>query len=124
MSTSKKVSVDSVREEMRVLNAAAADAADVATTLHWSSPDFWTMVSAAVTNVISVLVLIGWIQASNVQELTAALTALVGATQVIVVNSVLVWKYLSGRNELKARMLDSQYQYMAMVAVEKLRTHS
>lgn len=124
MSTPKKtVQLNSVREEMRVLNAAANEAVDTSAALNWLTPDFWTMVSAAATNVIAVLVLIGWIQASNAQAVTAAVAALIGATQVIIVNSTLVWKYLSGRNELKARMIDAQYQYMSMVAVEKIRSN-
>lgn len=120
MSTSKKVSVDTVREEMRVLNAAAAEIADT-TKINWLTPEFWTMVSAAATNIIAVLVLIGWVQASQVETLTQAVTALVGATQVIVLNTVLVWKFISGRTHLRERMIDAQYQYMSMVAVEKLR---
>ena len=123
MSSAKKVSVNTVREEMRVLNTAAAEAV-AESTANWLTPEFWTMVSAAVTNLIAVLVLIGWVNVSHVEGLTQAATALVGATQVIVLNTALVWKYLSGRTELRARMIDAQYQYMAMVAVEKLRTHN
>ena len=123
MATSKKVSADTVREEMRVLNAAASEAVE-ASTVNWLTPEFWTMASVAATNVIAVLVLIGWIKASQVESITQAVTAVIGATQVIIVNTVLVWKYLRGRNELKARMVDAQYQYMAMVAVEKMRANN
>jgi len=123
MSTSKKVSANTIREEMRVLSAAADEAVDTSTTLNWLTPDFWTMVSAASTNVIAVLVLVGWIQASQAQGVTQAVAALVGATQVIIVNSALVWKYLSGRVAVRERMIDAQYNYMAMVAVEKLRSN-
>lgn len=124
MATSKKVSADTVREELRVLNAAANEAADSSSMLNWLTPDFWTMVSTAATNVVAVLVLIGWIQASQVQGVTQAVTALIGATQVIIVNSALVWKYLSGRAETRAHMINAQYQYMSMVACEKLRANN
>lgn len=123
MSASRKVSADTVREEMRVLNAAASEAVDTAS-VNWLTPEFWTMVTAAATNVIAVLVLIGWVNVSHVESLTQAITAVIGATQIIVVNTALVWKYLSGRTELRARMIDAQYQYMSMVAVEKLRAHN
>jgi len=123
MSMSKKVSADTVREEMRVLNAAANDVVG-STPLSWLTPEFWTMVTAAATNVVAVLVLIGWVNVSHVESLTQAVTAVIGATQIIVVNTALVWKYLSGRTELRARMIDAQYQYMSMVAVEKLRAHN
>lgn len=121
MATTKKTSVDNVREELRVLNAAANEAADSSSMLNWLTPDFWTMVTAAATNIIAVMVLIGWVQASQVQGITQAVTALIGATQIIVVNSALVWKYLSGRAETRAHMINAQYQYMSMVACEKLR---
>lgn len=122
MATVKKV--DAVREELRVLNAAATEDADTGNLLNWLTPDFWTMVTAAATNVIAVLVLVGWIQASQVQGVTQAVTALIGATQIIVVNSALVWKYLSGREQLRAKIVESQYQYMSMVACEKLRANN
>lgn len=124
MATSKKVSADTVREELRVLNAAANEAADSSSMLNWLTPDFWTMVSAAATNVIAVLALIGWIQTSQVPDVTQAVAALIGATQVIIVNSALVWKYLSGRAETRANMINAQYQYMSMVACEKLRANN
>lgn len=122
MSASKKVSVDTIREDMRVLNAAANEAVDTSSSLNWLTPDFWTMVSAAGTNIVAVLVLIGWIQVSQAQALTQAVAAVIGATQIILVNSALVWKYLSGRAAVRAKMIDAQYQYLSMVAVEKIRS--
>lgn len=124
MSTVKKASANTIREELRVLNAEANEAANSASLLNWLTPDFWTMVSAAATNVIAVLALVGWIQASQVQGVTQAVAALIGATQVIIVNSALVWKYLSGRAETRAQMINAQYQYMSMVACEKLRANN
>lgn len=124
MAVSKKIGVDTIREDMRVLNAAANDAVDTSSALRWLTPDFWTMVSAAATNIVAVLTLIGWIRASQVQAVTQALAALIGATQVILVNSALVWKYLSGRSEARAKMIEAQYQYLSMVAVEKIRANN
>lgn len=121
MSTAKKISADTIRSEMRVLNAAAAEIADT-TPINWLTPEFWTMVTAAAGNVIAVLVLIGWVQSSQAESLTQAITALVGATQVIVLNTALVWKFISGRVQLREHMIDAQYQYMSMVAVEKIRS--
>lgn len=129
MATSKKTGVVNISEELRVLNTEAPNNADKE--LSWTSRDFWTMVSAAATNIITVLVLIGWIQSSQVQGIMQAITALVGATQVIIVNGALVWKYLTNRAAVRERMIDAQYQYMiaqsqaaAMVATEKLRLSS
>jgi len=124
MATVKKPLPDAVREELRVLNNDASEAADTHNLLSWLTPDFWTMTTAAATNIIAVLVLVGWVQASHAQDVTQAVTAVIGATQVIIVNSVLVWKYLSGRQQLRARIAEVQYQYMAMVTCEKIRATS
>lgn len=114
-----KKSVEMVREELRVLNAAADDA-NVDTT-NWLTPEFWTMVTVAGTNLIAVGVLIGWVDSTQAEVLTKAITAIVGATQIVVLNSALVWKYLASRTELRAHMIDARYRYMEAVAVEKMR---
>ena len=44
-----------------------------------------------------------------------------GATQVIIVNSVLVWKYIAGRNKIQTAKIEAHYHYMEAVATEKLR---
>ena len=79
------------------------------------------MAMTAITNLLAVGVLVGWISATEVENLTKALTGIISAAEVIVVNSALVWSFISGRNELKAQMLDARYRYMESVAVERLR---
>lgn len=114
-----KKSVETVREELRVLNAAADDAhLDDGS---WLTPEFWTMAVGAVTNLIAVGVLVGWVDQSQAETLTKAVTAIVGATQIVVLNSALIWKYLAGRTEVRAQMIDARYRYMEAVAVEKMR---
>ncbi len=119
MST-RKVSVDAVREEMRILNSAADDSNEGGL-LNWLTPDFWTMVGSAVTNLVAVAVLIGWVNSSQAEGLSQALTALVGATEVLVLNTALVWKYLSGRAELRTRVAEMKYQAAAQLAIERMR---
>jgi hypothetical protein len=114
-----KKSVETVREELRVLNAAVDDAN--VDTNNWLTPEFWTMAVGAVTNLIAVGVLVGWVDSSQAETLTKAITAIVGATQIVVLNSALIWKYLAGRTELRAQMIDARYRYMEAVAVEKMR---
>jgi hypothetical protein len=80
------------------------------------------MAFGAITNLVAVGVLIGWIDSSQAESLTKAITAIVGATQIVVLNSALIWKYLSGRTELRAQMVDARYRYMEAVAVEKMRS--
>lgn len=113
-----KKSVEAIREELRVLNSAAGDGTDTNT---WLTPEFWTMAIGAVTNLVTVAVLIGWVDQTQAETLTKAITAVVGATQVLVLNSALIWKYLTGRTEIRAQMIDARYRYMEAVAVEKMR---
>lgn len=109
--TAMKKSAVSVREEMRLLGE-VVEAPSVLD--KWLTSEFWTMAVTAVTNLIAVAVMIGWVDGTSVEVLTKALTALLGATEVIVVNSVLVWKYLSGRETLRAKMLDARLKYMEL----------
>lgn len=112
-------SINTVREELRVLNSAADDV-NVQTD-GWFTPEFWTMAIGAVTNLIAVGVLVGWVDQSQAETLTKTVTAIVGATQIVVLNSALIWKYLAGRTEIKAQMIDARFRYMEAVAVEKMR---
>jgi hypothetical protein len=123
MSTKVKKSVDTVREELRVLNAAADDVAP-ASGDSWITPEFWAMAVGAITNLVAVGVLVGWVDSSQAETLTKSLTAVIGATQIIVLNSALVWKYISGRVTVRERMIDARYRYMETLAVEKMRADS
>lgn len=114
-----KKSIDTVREELRVLNAAADDAN--IEPANWLTPEFWAMAVGSVTNLIAVAALIGWIDSSQVETLTKAITAVLGATQIIVINSALIWKFIAGRTQVRAQMIDARYRYMSAVAVEKMR---
>jgi hypothetical protein len=119
MPTTKK-SVQVLAEELRTLGATPDDApASQADT--WLTPAFWTMAAAAVTNLVTVATLLGWVNTAEGETLTKALTGLLGATQVIIVNSVLVWKYIAGRNQIQTAKITARYHYMEAVATEKLR---
>lgn len=113
-----KKTVDVVKEDLRVLhNEVEADASSPG----WTSSEFWTMAAGAVANVVAVAVLLGWVDRLQADALVQAATAVIGATQVIVVNSALVWKYISSKTELRAQMLDARYRYMESVAIERIR---
>ena len=90
----------------------------------WLTPEFWTMAVAVVTNVLTVGVLLGFVNASDVQELSKSLTGIITATEVVVVNALLVWKYLSGRQQLRSQMLASRYRMIEAVTVERMRLAS
>lgn len=114
----EKQSIDTVTADMRVLHELAKPEQET-----WLTPAFWTMAGAAVTNLITVAVLIGWVDAANAEGITKAATAVLGAAQVIVINSLLVWKYIAGQNAVQVEKMSARYRYMEAVAVEKLRAH-
>ena len=118
MATAKK-SIDTIREELRVLNAAGDEAA--ATKDNWLTPEFWTMATAALTNLMTVAVLIGWVDHTNADALMTAVTAIIGASQAIVVNTALIWKFISSRTQAKAKIAEARYRYMEAVVAEKFR---
>lgn len=87
----------------------------------WVTPELVTTVTTAVSNLLAVVVLLGWMSNAEVETLTKAITALVGASEVIVVNSILIWKFIASRTALKSQLLTMKYQYVEAVAVEKMR---
>jgi len=120
MAAAKK-SVETIREELRVLTAAADDATAGVVKESWLTPEFWTMAGAAITNLVTVAVLVGWVDRSNADALMTAVSALIGASQVIVVNTALIWKFISTRTQAKAQVAEARYRYMEAIAVEKFR---
>jgi anti-sigma-K factor RskA len=120
MATKKVVSVDTIREEMRVLNAAATDVA-AADTTNWLTPEFWTMAGTALANLVAVAVMVGWVDHTQAQDITKAVSALIGATQVLVLNTVLVFKYLTQRQQIKVEAMRAKYDYVTAVTIEKMR---
>jgi hypothetical protein len=115
--TTKKA-VTTVREDLRLLGD-ATNAIDADTT--WLTPEFWTMTAGAVSNLITVAVLVGWITQSDAETLTKALTAVVGSSQLVVINSALIWRYITSRTEVKNTAVIAKYSYMGTVAAEQMR---
>ena len=113
-----KQPIDGTVAEMRVLKELTEQTVEKET---WITPAFWTMAGVAVTNMITVAVLVGWVDATQAETLTQAVTALLGAAQVIVVNTALVWKFIAGRNQVQIAKIQAQAHYAEVVAIEKLR---
>ena len=106
----EKRSIETVRSELRAINAASNDiTVDIG---NWRTPEFWTMAAAAVANLLTVAVLVGWLNQSDAEAVSKAVTSLVAATQVIILNTVLVWKYIASRNELRISMYRANCEYM------------
>lgn len=115
-----KSSISAIRAELRDLSEAADDAAPAGAN-DWFTPEFWTMVISAITNLIAVGTVLGWISSSDAESVTKAVTALLGAAQVIAVNSALVWKFISSRVAVKEALIDARFHYLEAVAVERMR---
>jgi hypothetical protein len=117
MATSKKTQI---KEDLRVMGEPVPDAAPEVT-VRWLTPEFWTMAIAAATNLVTVGVLLGWVEATNAESLIKALSAVLAAAQVLVVNTALVWKYLAGRQAVQAQLIAAQMHYREALAIERLR---
>jgi hypothetical protein len=115
-----KKSAQTVREELRVLNAAADDVAS-SNMNEWLTPEFWATAATVVTNMVAVGVLLGWVRASEAETLTTVLTGLVSATSAIVTNGLVIWKFIASRTAVKESMIDARFRYMEAIAVEKIR---
>ena len=118
MSTVKKPVTTQVEDFKFITDLFGKEDANVSA---FVTPELVTTVTTAVSNLLAVLVLIGWMSSTDVETLTKAVTALVGASEVIVVNSVLIWKFIASRMTLKKQLITMKYQYVESVAVEKVR---
>lgn len=119
MSTAKK-SVSTKVEELRSFGEAVEGTA-LEGLDKWLTPEFWTMAVASVGNVVAVLALIGWLEHSQVETVTKALTALISASEVILVNGLLIWKYIAGRQEIAQQVMASRLRMREDVAYAKLQ---
>lgn len=115
-----KKSVQTVREELRVLNSAADDVSGKEAG-NWLTPEFWTAAGTVVTNLVAVAVLLGWVKATEAGALTEALTAVIGAASAIVANGLVIWKFIASRTAVKEALIDARFRYMESVAIEKIR---
>jgi uncharacterized membrane protein len=115
-----KVPVSTIRQDLRELSASADDAAPKNSN-DWFTPEFWTMVASAVTNLVAVGVVLGWINNSDAESLTKAVTSLLGAAQVIIVNAAIAWRFIAARTAVKRTMIDARFRYMEAVAVARIR---
>lgn len=76
--------------------------------------EFWAMIGGVLINLITVLAAIGYVSATDANELTSALTTMFGALQALVVNGLVIWKYIQSRTTVKAEAVRMQLQLTAM----------
>jgi len=63
--------------------------------------EFWGLITLVVTNVVAMLVVVGYVSADDKESVTGALTGVVAAMESFAVNGVLLWRYIKGREDLK-----------------------
>lgn len=109
------VSVDAPVAAVRLMESAIPEKND------WTSNEFISLAGTVAVNLITAATVVGWVDATQAQELTKAVTAIVAAVSVISVNGVVVWKYLGGKQEVQVQKIQAQYRYAEVVAVEQVR---
>jgi 5,10-methylene-tetrahydrofolate dehydrogenase/methenyl tetrahydrofolate cyclohydrolase len=119
--TVEKRPVEMLREEMRVLNAAATEGADQK---EWITPELISMISSVAVNLVTAATVVGWLDATSAQEVTKAVSSVVAAVGTISVNAIIVWKYLSGREAVKKESIQAQYRYAETALIERMRVNS
>jgi len=103
-------------EEVRML-----DSADNAVSGQWITPEFLSLLTTVAVNLVTAATAVGWIDATQAQELAKAVSAIIAAVSVISVNGLIVWKYLAGRTELQSQKIQAQYRYLEVVASERIQ---
>jgi hypothetical protein len=111
-----------LREELRVLSAAAEEAEEKQH--EWFTPEFIAMVTSVIVNLITAAAVVGWVDSHSAQELTKSIAAVGAAVGALWANSIVLWKYLAGRQAVKTEAVKAKYHYMESVAVERMRSSS
>lgn len=109
-----------VPANLPVASVRMLDTAENATT-SWVSAEFFSMATSIVVNLITAATVVGWVDASQAQELAKAATAIIAAVSAICVNGFIVWKYIGGRQSVEREKVLAQYRYAEVVAVEEYR---
>jgi hypothetical protein len=115
--TDVKTPVNTVREDLRVLGADM----DLTKVDNWVSQEFLTLAATVLTNIVGALVLVGWVDATSATDIVKAVVATVGAVQTILVNGVLVWKYLAGRAAVETKKAEMRMNYIQAMQAERAR---
>jgi hypothetical protein len=90
----------------------------------WKTTEFWLTL---VTQIVSILAVLGLVSFGDAKELGDAITKAVGAVFVLVTNGAILWKYIQSRlstksNEVEIEKLQLQLQVKEQeLQVEKLK---
>ena len=108
------ITVDAPVAAVRMLETAATGPND------WISPEFVSLAGTVAINLVTAAVIVGWMDASQAQELTKAITTIIGAVAALSVNGMIVWKYLAGKHDVQVQKIQAQLRYAEFVARENV----
>lgn len=108
------VSVDAPVAAVRMLGTAEPEKKD------WTSHEFISLVGTVAVNLITAATVVGWVDASQAQELTKAVTAIIAGATAISVNGIAVWKYINGKQQVEAQKIQAQYRYAETVEQSRM----
>lgn len=109
------VTVNAPVAAVRMLDTATGETKD------WTSTEFVSLVGTVAVNLLTAATVVGWVDASQAQELTKAVTTIITAVGTISVNGLVVWKYLAGKHDVQVQKIQAQLRYAEFVTAEKLR---
>lgn len=81
----------------------------------WTSNEFISLAGTVAVNLITAATVVGWVDATQAQELTKAVTAIAAAVSVISVNGLVFWKYIGSKQEVEVQKIQAQYRYAEAV---------
>jgi hypothetical protein len=108
------ISIDSPVAAVRMLDTAAPNLND------WVSPEFVSLAGTVAVNLVTAAAVVGWMDASQAQELTKALTTIITAVSALSVNGLIVWKYIAGKHDVQVQKIQAQMRYAEFVAREQI----
>lgn len=108
------VTIDNPTAAVRMLDSAPSNFKE------WITPEFISLLSTVAVNLLTAAVVIGWVDATQAQELSKAVTTILTAVSTISVNGMIVWKFLAGRQAVQVEKITAQYRYATAVVHERM----
>lgn len=84
-----------------------------------STSEFWVTLGGIAGNIIAVAVMLGYVAPGDAAAITKDVTSLLSGLQLVVVNAVLIWKYIDGRQKAKSEAM--QHETLRHNAVQEAR---
>lgn len=124
LSNDRVAAMTEALDALPVAEVRMLDSADNAVSGQWITPEFLSLLTTVAVNLVTAATVIGWIDATQAQELAKAVSAIIAAVSAISINGLVVWKYLAARTELQSQKIQAQYRYLEVVASERIHAEA